>query len=155
MNEKHWRSVIKGASWRAVGTMDTIWLSFVFTGRIDKALSIGAVEVFTKIFLFYLHERVWMRLGFGTTTTIENGIEVKTEAHYRSIIKGVSWRVIGSLDTFWSALVVNHDSIHATQTAFLIAGTEVITKVGLFWLHERIWMRIKWGAAPVKVNVVS
>jgi uncharacterized membrane protein len=146
MADKHWRSVIKGASWRAVGTMDTIFLSFLFTGKINTALSIGAVEVFTKIFLFYLHERVWMRLPFGTRTVTENGVPVKTEAHYRSIIKGVSWRAVGSLDTFWIALVVNHSSAHATQTAFYIAATEVFTKVALFWLHERLWMRVNWGA---------
>jgi uncharacterized membrane protein len=153
MADKHWRSVIKGASWRAVGTMDTIFLSFIFTGKINTALSIGAVEVFTKIFLFYLHERVWMRLGFGTKTTIQNGVEVKTEAHYRSFIKGISWRAIGSLDTFWIALVVNHHAVHATQTAFYIAATEIVTKVALFWLHERAWMRVNWGAATERINM--
>ncbi len=145
MKENHLRSLIKGATWRMVGTLDTIFLSFIFTGKIATALSIGGVELFTKIFLFYLHERIWMKLKFGTWVTIEKGQEIRHEKHYRSITKGVSWRAIGSLDTFWIALLVNHQAPHATQTAFYIAGTEVITKVGLFWLHERIWMRVNWG----------
>jgi uncharacterized membrane protein len=84
---------------------------------------------------------------------LKDGQTVKQDKHYRSIIKGISWRAIGSLDTFWIALFVNSDSVHATQTAFYIAATEVITKVLLFWLHERIWMRVKWGARPVPATV--
>jgi uncharacterized membrane protein len=152
MKENHYRSIAKGASWRIVGTLDTIFLSFIFTGKIGKALSIGAVELFTKIFLFWLHERVWMKLAFGTVTYVRNGELVKEEKHYRSLVKGISWRAIGSLDTFWIALVVNRHSSTAVQTAFYIAATEVITKVLLFWLHERAWMRVKWGAKPVMVN---
>ena len=147
--DQHLRSIIKGASWRMVGTMDTIFLSYIFTGQIGKALNIGAIEVFTKIFLFWLHERIWMRLKFGTGTKIVDGETVTYEKHYRSIIKGASWRAVGSIDTFWIALFVNQGAAHATQTAFYIAGTEVITKIGLFWLHERLWMQIKWGKKPL------
>ena len=62
MNENHFRSLVKGASWRLVGTIDTIFLSLIFIGKIGKAFSIGGIELFTKIFLFYLHERIWMKL---------------------------------------------------------------------------------------------
>ena len=134
-----------------LGTIDTIFLSFIYTGQITKALKIGGVELFTKIFLFYLHERVWMRLTFGTEEVRKGNEIIIQDKHYRSIIKGASWRVIGSLDTFWIALFVNSDYAHPTQTAFYIAATEVITKIALFWMHERIWMRVKWGAKPDQV----
>ena len=65
MSEKHYRSVIKAVSWRATGTMDTILISFVVTGQIKMALSIGFVEVFTKIALYYAHERLWNRISLG------------------------------------------------------------------------------------------
>ena len=65
MNEKHYRSVVKAISWRATGTADTILISFLVTGKIRMALSIGFVELFTKIFLYYVHERVWNRISFG------------------------------------------------------------------------------------------
>ena len=153
MPENHVRSIVKGASWRLLGTLDTVFLSLIFTGQIGTALRIGGIEVFTKIFLFYLHERTWMRfINIGVEYSVENGEVIKTEKHYRSIIKGASWRVIGSLDTFWIAVFVNSESAHATQTAFYIATTEVITKIALFWFHERLWMKIKWGAKPVKVS---
>ena len=66
MAEKQYRSIIKATSWRALGTLDTIVVSFLVTGRIKLALSIGGVEFFTKIFLYYMHERLWNKIKFGT-----------------------------------------------------------------------------------------
>ncbi|MEO8087175.1 MAG: DUF2061 domain-containing protein [Bacteroidota bacterium] len=145
MVDGHKRSVVKGATWRVIGTLDTIFLSYVFTGLIGTALKIGGIELFTKIFLFYLHERAWGRVTFGTKEKIINGKVKKIELHSRSIVIGISWRIIGSLDTFWIALVVNSDSSNAVQTAFYITATEVFTKIFLFWLHERAWTKVKWG----------
>jgi uncharacterized membrane protein len=65
MIEKPHRSLIKAISWRVTGTVDTILISFLISGRIKVALSIGFVEVFTKIILYYLHERAWNRITFG------------------------------------------------------------------------------------------
>jgi uncharacterized membrane protein len=63
--EKHYRSLVKALSWRVTGTIDTILISFLITGQAKWAISIGFVELFTKIFLYYVHERIWNRLSFG------------------------------------------------------------------------------------------
>ncbi len=63
--DSHYRSIVKAVSWRATGTVDTIIVSFLVTGRIKMALSIGGIELFTKICLYYLHERAWNRIAFG------------------------------------------------------------------------------------------
>jgi uncharacterized membrane protein len=63
--EKHYRSLIKAISWRMTGTLDTVIISYLITGRIRWALSIGFVELFTKVALYYLHERLWNRISFG------------------------------------------------------------------------------------------
>ena len=55
----HLISFTKGISWRLIGTLDTIIISYFVTGQIKLALSIGTVEVFTKIILYYFHERAW------------------------------------------------------------------------------------------------
>jgi uncharacterized membrane protein len=65
MADKHYRSIVKAFSWRATGTADTILISFLITGQAKWALSIGFVELFTKVFLYYVHERIWDRLSFG------------------------------------------------------------------------------------------
>ncbi|MDN3668897.1 DUF2061 domain-containing protein [Echinicola jeungdonensis] len=53
------KSVIKSISWRLVGTIDTMVISYWVTGQVDMALSIGSIEVVSKMVLYYLHERVW------------------------------------------------------------------------------------------------
>ena len=65
MVEQPHRSIVKAISWRATGTVDTIIISFLVTGQAKWAFSIGFVELFTKIFLYYLHERIWNKLSFG------------------------------------------------------------------------------------------
>ncbi len=65
MLEKRYRSLLKAISWRATGTLDTIVISFLVTGKIQMALSIGFVELFSKLGLYYLHERVWNRVDIG------------------------------------------------------------------------------------------
>jgi len=62
-NESRLKSLIKGISWRIIGTIDTLVVAFVITGDTVKSLSIGGIEVFTKIFLYYLHERLWSRIS--------------------------------------------------------------------------------------------
>ena len=65
MTDKPYRSLLKAASWRATGTVDTIVLSLIVTGRVKYALTIGFVELFTKVGLYYLHERIWNRIPLG------------------------------------------------------------------------------------------
>lgn len=63
--ESHIRSVVKGISWRAVGTIDTMIISFLITGSVKYAAFIGSTEALTKIFLYWAHERVWHRIRWG------------------------------------------------------------------------------------------
>ncbi len=72
LGETHYRSVVKAVSWRATGTLDTMAVSFLVTGRLKLALSIGFVELFTKIGLYYLHERVWGKIRFGRVRVRED-----------------------------------------------------------------------------------
>ena len=65
MADKHYRSLVKAVSWRLTGSVDTMIISFIITGKIKLALTIGGVEIFTKIGLYYVHERVWEKLPFG------------------------------------------------------------------------------------------
>lgn len=53
------KSILKTISWRVVGTIDTILIAYFLTGEVSVAFSIGSVEVFTKMLLYYLHERFW------------------------------------------------------------------------------------------------
>ena len=60
------RHIAKTISWRIIGTLDTILLSWIITGSWKLGLSIGGVEVITKMILYFFHERMWYKFSnFG------------------------------------------------------------------------------------------
>ena len=63
------------------------------------------------------------------------------ESNKRSIAKAVSWRITGTLDTFLISWLITGEVLLASG----IAATEVVTKIFLYWFHERIWNRVRWG----------
>lgn len=63
------------------------------------------------------------------------------ERHRRSFVKGISWRLLGSIDTFVLSWLFTSNA----KAAGAIASTEVITKVLLYYFHERVWSSINWG----------
>ncbi len=63
------------------------------------------------------------------------------EAHWRSIVKSISWRITGTIDTLILSWIITGQF----KFAISIASAEVITKILLFYLHERIWDKIKIG----------
>ncbi|MEI9964169.1 MAG: DUF2061 domain-containing protein [Caulobacteraceae bacterium] len=134
----HWRSLAKGVSWRIVGTLDTFLWSLLITGKPFSAGAIASLETVTKILLFYGHERLWRLVRWSP------------EGHLRALAKAVSWRLVGSLDTFVLSLLVTGRLKYAVS----IASVEALTKIALFYLHERAWGLVRWGrvaeAEPVR-----
>jgi len=64
-SEKPLRSIVKSLSWRIIGTLDTILISWLVTGALTIAFSIGAIELITKMVLYFFHERVWNAIKWG------------------------------------------------------------------------------------------
>ena len=129
------RHLAKTITWRAVGTLDTIVLSWVITGNPFTGLKIGFTEVITKMVLYYLHERVWYRLGIR-------------ESRKRHIIKSISWRAIGTIDTILISWFITGNPL----TGLKIGLAEVITKMVLYYAHERVWYRINFGLPGRKMK---
>jgi uncharacterized membrane protein len=59
----------------------------------------------------------------------------------RSAIKAITWRIIGTADTFIISWAITKEPV----TAGVIAGFEVFTKTIFYYFHERGWNKIKWG----------
>lgn len=60
------RHIAKTVTWRIIGTLDTILLSWFITGSLKWGVTIGGVELFTKMVLYYFHERAWYKFStFG------------------------------------------------------------------------------------------
>tara|TARA_B110000503_G_scaffold141800_1_gene236420 strand:+ start:991 stop:1194 length:204 start_codon:yes stop_codon:yes gene_type:complete len=64
MNSKK-RSLAKTVSWRIIGSIDTMIITYIITGNWKFGLAVGSVEVMTKIILYYIHERLWQRIKWG------------------------------------------------------------------------------------------
>lgn len=68
MKVSYKRHIAKTITWRIVGTIDTILLSWLITGNLAVGLTIGGVEVMTKMILYFTHERMWYKwIKFGLT----------------------------------------------------------------------------------------
>ena len=63
------------------------------------------------------------------------------ETHTRSVAKAISWRLTGSLDTLIISYIVTGNFVIAGS----IAVTELLTKIALFYFHERAWSHVSWG----------
>ena len=59
------RHILKTITWRILGTIDTIVIGGLITGDWTIGLSIGGIEVISKMILYYIHERVWYKSKFG------------------------------------------------------------------------------------------
>lgn len=59
------RSIVKTFSWRFIATTDTIIIARIITGSWTVGLGIASIEVITKMFLYYFHERAWSWSDWG------------------------------------------------------------------------------------------
>lgn len=133
-DQSHKRHIAKSVTWRIIGTIDTILLSWFITGDAFTGLKIGFAEVVTKMFLYYFHERAWYKINLA-----KNGIlRVSKKRH---LAKTFTWRGIGTLDTIILSWVVTGNPF----TGFKIGIAELITKMILYYIHEEVWYKTNYG----------
>ena len=66
------RHVLKTITWRIIGTVDTILIGWLVSGDPMVGLTIGSFEVFTKMILYFIHERVWYKVNLGVKRDGDN-----------------------------------------------------------------------------------
>jgi uncharacterized membrane protein len=125
LNKRH---IAKTVTWRVIGTLDTLLLSWFISGDMSVGIKVGGLELVTKMILYYFHERLW----FNTNITSSNK---------RHILKTFSWRGIGTLDTMLLGWLITGNP----YTGLKIGGAEVVTKMVLYFGHEKLWYRINFG----------
>jgi len=134
--ESHFRSIIKGISWRIVATTDTILVVLLvtcLTGEcsIENALKIGFFEFFIKLAIYYFHERIWLNILKKQATT-----------NKEIVYKSISWRIVATSTTFIISGIVLKSF---NEVALYIALTELFTKFVLYYLHEKAWLKLPLG----------
>jgi uncharacterized membrane protein len=66
------RHVFKTITWRIIGTVDTILIGWLVSGDPMVGLTIGSFEVFTKMILYFIHERIWYKVNLGVKRDVDN-----------------------------------------------------------------------------------
>ena len=128
------RHIGKSITWRIVGTFDTIILSWIITGNPMIGMQIGAAEFFFKMLLYYIHERVWFKINLDKFGKLR-------ESRKRHLAKTVSWRFVGSVSTILLAWLISGNPFAGIK----IGVAETVTKMLLYYLHERAWYKIAFG----------
>ena len=122
------RHIAKSLTWRFIGTIDTLVFAWLVTGDLTEGLSISGVTTFTKLVWYYVHERWWFN------SSISN-------SNKRHIIKTFTWRGVGTLDTVLFGWLITGNPIIGLK----IGGIETLTKMLLYFGHEKLWYKINYG----------
>ena len=122
------RHIAKSLSWRFIGTIDTLIFAWLITGDFNEGLNISGITTLTKLLWFYIHERIWFKSS------------VK-DSNKRHIIKTFSWRAIGTIDTIIFGWIITGNPLSGLK----IGGFEVVTKMLLYFFHEKLWYKINFG----------
>ena len=69
--ETRWRSVVKALSWRFIATFITAGIVWALTHEWKFAATVGLMDTSTKLFVYFFHERIWLRIPFGKVKRID------------------------------------------------------------------------------------
>ena len=131
------RHIAKTITWRILGSLDTLLLATFFTASLKIGGWIAFTEVVTKTILYYFHERAWYSYRWKFKT-IKHKKELNQKRH---LAKTITWRTIGTLDTMLLAWLFTGNPL----TGVKIITAELITKMVLYYFHERAWYISNWG----------
>lgn len=65
MEESRYRAITKALTYRFWQSVNTFIISFIVTGKLEFAAAIVSIEVIVKVVVYFLHERIWNRVGWG------------------------------------------------------------------------------------------
>ena len=69
--ETYQRSFLKTFTWRIIASLDTALLTWLFSGNVLTGLKVGGMEIVTKLFIYFFHERAWSWSDWGLEDVAE------------------------------------------------------------------------------------
>lgn len=109
----------------------TIWMDTIQKGRFENTN-----KVFMPPTKFTYRITDWNDHWINSISTY---LSKQGDTHKRSLLKALSWRTLGTLDTFILSWLITGRADFAAA----IGGAEIITKTALYYLHERAWTKVK------------
>jgi uncharacterized membrane protein len=135
IKETHTRTTLKAAIYRVLSVSMAISLTIVYGATLEQALTFGLVALLVGMLWFYLYDRVWLFVPWHRD---EEGKDTKT----RSAVKAVLYRLVVILITAVTARAIFTDS---NFTAMLMAGSQFVSNILIYFVLERVWNKITWG----------
>ena len=135
IKETHLRTTLKAAIYRVLSVSMAISLTIVYGATLEQALTFGLVALLVGMLWFYLYDRVWLFVPWHRN---EEGTDTKT----RSAVKAVLYRLVVILMTAATARAIFTDS---NFTAMLMAGSQFVSNILIYFILERVWNKVAWG----------
>ena len=120
---KH-RAIAKTITWRITADLLTLIVISLLTGKIVTGFFVVGIQIFTKTFWFWAHEKVW-----GLSDRPPKG------SQQRSVVKTVTWRVLATIDTLFIVLFITKEPLWASSAALI----DTFIKTLAYYIHERVW----------------
>jgi uncharacterized membrane protein len=135
IKETHLRTTAKAVVYRTLSVSLAILLTLIYGASLQQALAFGVVALFIGMLWFYLYDRAWLFIKWNRNT---QGQDTKT----RSAVKAVLYRIAVIAMTAATARLIFTDS---SFIAILMAGSQFITNILVYFVLERVWNKVAWG----------
>ena len=122
------RHILKTITWRLIGTTDTFIITSLISKDFTYGLKISLFEIFSKMILYYFHERFWFN-------------SIVKNSDIRHLIKTFSWRFIATTDTVLISCLILGNIYGGLKIGII----ESLSKIVLYYLHEKVWYLLPYG----------
>lgn len=127
--ETHYRSIMKSVVWRVMGVAILAAITFVFTRSVIQTGLITFLHHFAFIFIYYFHERVWLRVN-------------RIQGKWRKGLRAFTYEIIlGHLVLGLISLVVTGSWTKVTW----ITVTYIENKLWIYVVYDFLWSKVRWG----------
>ncbi len=133
MKDKLYRTIVKSFTWRILAVTGTYLIALFVTNSSYYATTISIFEFFTKMGMYFIHERFWNQINLGKT--------LESNSFLKNLIKTICWRLFATLGT----LIISYLITKQWTYSISIASIEAVSKFGLYYIHEQMWSYIRWG----------
>lgn len=124
------RNIVKTISWNIIGSLDTIILIWIVTGKLNLGAELGLIEFLTKMLLYYTHERFWQKTRFGLPSKYSKAQIIQKE------IKPNLFKQIGKISRRDREQINGNKSFTIWLTGLSGSGKSTLATEIELWVHE-------------------
>jgi len=133
--ETHTRTTTKTLVYRILSMLIAGILTWAYGGTVTQALQFGTASLLMGLALFYVYDRVWIRIPWNRNAT-------GSDSRVRTLVKSIIYRTIAWLVVIATARVMWADT---NLVAVAMATTQFVLNLACYFVTERAWNLVSWG----------